>query len=450
MPRHVPDELALFPAANPAGDGTAAPLAHRLRPDSFDDFLGHEKLLGPGKPLREAIEQGAISSMVLWGPPGCGKTTLARLLARYTDKEFVTFSAVTEGVPRVREIIREAEQRRQVEGRGTILFCDEIHRFNRAQQDAFLPSVEAGVITLVGATTENPSFELNSALLSRLRVFVLEPLGPEALAAIVLRAQRQLQSESGNVPALSPEATELLVRHADGDARRALNATEAVLGHLARAKRRAGPATADEVAATLERRVAQYDKSGEQHYNVISALHKSVRGSDPDAALYWFARMVEGGEDLLYVARRVVRMAVEDIGLADPRGLSVALAAKDAYDFLGSPEGDLAIAEAIVYLATAPKSNGVYGAWGAALAAAREHPAEPVPLHIRNAPTKLMKEIGYGDGYRYDHAEGGHAAGQEYLPDALRGTRWYEPGNSGYEKTIAERLAWWRQRKNET
>jgi putative ATPase len=448
MPKSVPEELALFPAAAaPAGDAAATPLAHRLRPDSFDDFLGQEKLLGPGKPLRQAIEQGAISSMVLWGPPGCGKTTLARLLARYTDKEFVTFSAVTEGVPRVREIIRQAEQRRLVEGRGTILFCDEIHRFNRAQQDAFLPSVEAGVITLVGATTENPSFELNSALLSRLRVFVLEPLGPEALAAIVARAQRQLESENGNVPALSPEAVELLVRHADGDARRALNATEAVLGHLSRARRPATPATADEVAAVLERRIAQYDKAGEQHYNLISALHKSVRGSDPDAALYWFARMVEGGEDVLYIARRIVRMAVEDIGLADPRGLSVALAAKDAYHFLGSPEGELALAEAIVYLATAPKSNGVYGAWGAALAAAREHPAAPVPLHIRNAPTKLMQEIGYGEGYRYDHAEGGHAAGQEYLPDALRGTSWYQPGNSGYEKTIAERLAWWRQQK---
>ncbi len=450
MPKHVPDELALFPTEAPAVDPAATPLAHRLRPDSFDDFLGHEKLLAPGKPLREALEQGAISSMVLWGPPGCGKTTLARLLARYTDKEFVTFSAVTEGVPRVREIIREAEQRRQVEGRGTILFCDEIHRFNRAQQDAFLPSVEAGVITLVGATTENPSFELNSALLSRLRVFVLEPLAPEAIAAIVSRARRQLAAERDTVPELSAEAIDLLVRHADGDARRALNATEAVLGHLARAKRRATPATADEVAAILERRIAQYDKSGEQHYNLISALHKAVRGSDPDAALYWFARMVEGGEDVLYIARRVVRMAVEDIGLADPRGLSVSLAAKDAYDFLGSPEGELAIAEAIVYLATAPKSNGVYRAWGAALEAARAHPAEPVPLHIRNAPTKLMKDIGYGEGYRYDHAEGGHAAGQEYLPDALRGARWYEPAGAGYEKTIAERLAWWRQRKNET
>jgi putative ATPase len=449
MPRHVPDELALFPATPSADEAAATPLAHRLRPDSFEDFLGHEKLLGRGLPLREAIEQGAISSMVLWGPPGCGKTTLARLLARYTDKEFVTFSAVTEGVPRVREIIREAEQRRQVEGRGTILFCDEIHRFNRAQQDAFLPSVEAGVITLVGATTENPSFELNSALLSRLRVFVLEPLTPDAVAAIIARAQRQLTDERDNVPDLSEEAVELLVRHADGDARRALNATEAVLGHLARAKRGKTPVTADEVAPILERRIAQYDKSGEQHYNLISALHKAVRGSDPDAALYWFARMVEGGEDVLYIARRVVRMAVEDIGLADPRALSIALAAKDAYDFLGSPEGELAIAEAIVYLATAPKSNTVYGAWGAALEAAREHPAEPVPLHIRNAPTKLMKEIGYGEGYRYDHAEGGHAAGQEYLPDALRGARWFEPGSSGYEKTIAERLAWWRENKKE-
>jgi putative ATPase len=449
MSQKVPDELALFPVATGGAEAATTPLAHRLRPDSFDDFLGHEKLLGPGLPLREAIEQGAIASMVLWGPPGCGKTTLARLLARYTDKAFVTFSAVTEGVPRVREIIREAEQRRQVEGRGTILFCDEIHRFNRAQQDAFLPSVEAGVITLVGATTENPSFELNSALLSRLRVFVLEPLAPEAIAAIVTRAQRQLAAENPRVPQLSSEAAELLVRHADGDARRALNATEAVLGHLARGKRTAAAVTPAEVAAVLERRIAQYDKVGEQHYNVMSALHKSVRGSDPDAALYWFARMVEGGEDLLYVARRVVRMAVEDIGLADPRGLSVALAAKDAYHFLGSPEGDLAIAEAIVYLATAPKSNHVYSAYGAALAAAREHPAEPVPLHIRNAPTKLMKDIGYGDGYRYDHAEGGHAAGQEYLPDALRGTRWYEPGNTGYEKTIAERLAWWRRHKNE-
>jgi putative ATPase len=443
------DELALFPPAPAAPASDSGPLAHRLRPTSFGDFLGHEQLLGPGKPLREAIEQGAVSSMVLWGPPGCGKTTLARLVARYTDKEFVTFSAVTEGVPRVREIIREAELRRRVEGRGTILFCDEIHRFNRAQQDAFLPSVESGAITLIGATTENPSFELNSALLSRLRVFVLQPLAPEAIGAIIARAQQQLKEEHAELPALTPDAIALLVRHADGDARRALNATEAVLDHLLRTHRDDAPADAAEVAEILERRIALYDKSGEQHYNLISALHKAVRGSDPDAALYWFARMVEGGEDLSYVARRVVRMAVEDIGLADPRGLSVALAGKDAYDFLGSPEGELAIAAAIVYLATAPKSNHVYSAFGAALQAARDYPAEPVPLHIRNAPTRLMKDIGYGAGYRYDHSEGGHAAGQEYLPDALRGSRWYEPDNAGYEKTIAERLKWWRERKGD-
>ncbi|HVY66132.1 MAG TPA: replication-associated recombination protein A [Gammaproteobacteria bacterium] len=442
------EEPSLFGAGPEAAADASAPLAHRLRPESLADFLGHEQLLGPGKPLRDAIESGHIGSMVLWGPPGCGKTTLARLLAHYTAKEFVTFSAVTEGVPRVREIIREAEQRRRTEQRGTILFCDEIHRFNRAQQDAFLPSVEAGVITLIGATTENPSFELNSALLSRVRVFVLQPLSAEAMTAIITRALRQLRAENLRMPELAPEALELLVRHADGDARRALNAAEAVMGHLAR-KPRAAAAGADEVAAILERRIAQYDKSGEQHYNLISALHKAVRGSDPDAALYWFARMVEGGEDVLYIARRVVRMAVEDIGLADPRGLSIALAAKEAFDFLGPPEGELAIAEAIVYLATAPKSNRVYSAWGEAQQAAREHPAEPVPLHIRNAPTRLMKQIGYGAGYRYDHAEGGHAAGQQYLPDALRDVRWYEPGESGYEKTIAERIAWWRKRRNE-
>jgi putative ATPase len=460
-------ELSLFPNEpsneQPAPAG-ATPLAHRLRPETLDEFFGHEQLLGEGKPLRAAIESGSVSSMVLWGPPGCGKTTLARLLARYTDKAFVNFSAVTEGVPRVREIIREAEQRRRVEGRGTILFCDEIHRFNRAQQDAFLPSVEAGVITLIGATTENPSFELNSALLSRLRVFVLEPLAPEAIRAIVVRGWQKLAPEGREQPPLADGALDLLVRHADGDARRALNATEALHRDVARTRRgapnasagaapaestpvTAAPITADQVAAVLERRIAVYDKSGEQHFNLISALHKAVRGSDVEGALYWFARMVEGGEDVLYIARRVVRMATEDVGLADPRALSITLAAKDAYDFLGSPEGELAIAEAIVYLAAAPKSNKVYAAWGAAQQAARDYPAEPVPLHIRNAPTTLMKGLGYGREYRYDHAEGGHAAGQEYLPDALRGAKWYEPTDSGYEKTLAERLAWWAERK---
>jgi putative ATPase len=448
-------ELSLFstePPNEPAAQA-AAPLAHRLRPETFEEFVGHEQLLGPGKPLREAIEHGAIGSMVLWGPPGCGKTTLARLLARYTDGEFVTFSAVTEGVPRVREIIREAEQRRRLAGRGTILFCDEIHRFNKAQQDAFLPSVEEGVITLIGATTENPSFELNSALLSRLRVFVLQPLAPDAMRTIVARGWQAIGQETGTLfPPLAEDALDLLVRHADGDARRALNATEALLQHVARKQRGGAPSAAvdaAEVTRVLERRIAQYDKSGEQHYNLISALHKAVRGSDVEGALYWFARMVEGGEDVLYIARRVVRMAVEDIGLADPRALQITLAAKDAFDFLGSPEGELAIAEAIVYLAAAPKSNKVYGAWGAAQQAARDHPAAPVPLHIRNAPTRLMKEIGYGEGYRYDHSEGGHAAGQEYLPDALRGAKWYEPTDAGFEKTLAERLAWWAKCKSE-
>jgi putative ATPase len=436
--------LPLFPRDN----RSTMPLAHRMRPETLDGFLGQEKLLAPGKPLREAIERGSIGSMVLWGPPGCGKTTLARLLARYTDKAFEVFSAVTEGVPRVREIIREARQRRDVEGRGTILFCDEIHRFNKAQQDAFLPSVEEGVITLIGATTENPSFELNSALLSRLRVFVLEPLDANAIRAIIERAWEKVAADARRAaPTLAAEALDALVRHADGDARRALNATDALWDHV-RAAAPQEPIAVAEVAAVLERRMAFYDKSGEQHFNLISALHKAVRGSDVEGALYWFARMVDGGEDVLYITRRIVRMAVEDIGLADPRALSIALAAKDAYHFLGSPEGELAIVEALIYLTAAPKSNRAYLAWGEAQQAARDHPAAAVPLHIRNAPTGLMKELGYGRGYRYDHAEGGLAAGQEYLPEALRGAKWYEPADSGYEKTLAERLAWWQNAKN--
>jgi putative ATPase len=444
-PKSGRTDLPLFPRE----DGSSEPLAHRMRPDTLDEFLGQQKLLGPGKPLREAIERGSISSIVLWGPPGCGKTTLARLLARYTDKEFVTFSAVTEGVPRVREIIREAQQRRDAEGRGTILFCDEIHRFNKAQQDAFLPSVEEGVVTLIGATTENPSFELNSALLSRLRVFVLDALDADAIRAIIERAWAKLAAESRRPPpAFAPAALDALVRHADGDARRALNATEALWEHVrASTAPAAEPLAAEVIASVLERRMAFYDKSGEQHYNLISALHKAVRGSDVEGALYWFARMVDGGEDVLYIARRIVRMAVEDIGLADPRALTIALAAKDAYHFLGSPEGELAIVEALIYLAAAPKSNKAYLAWGEAQQAAREHPAAPVPLHIRNAPTGLMKELGYGQGYRYDHAEGGHAAGQQYLPDVLLGAKWYEPAAAGFEKTLAERLAWWANAK---
>lgn len=428
------------------------PLAHRLRPRSLEDFLGQEQLLGKGKPLRSAIERGSIGSMVLWGPPGCGKTTLAKLLARHTDKAFEVFSAVTEGVPRVREIIKEAKARRLNEGRGTILFCDEIHRFNKAQQDAFLPSVEAGDITLVGATTENPSFELNSALLSRLRVFVLEPLGDEHIRTIIEKAWAYLLKESGAEPGgrsntLDPAAVDLLVRHGAGDARRTLNTVEAVFDHCA-AEFTGSAIDAATVVDILERRLPLYDKNAEEHYNLISALHKAVRGSDVEGALYWFARMIEGGEDPLYIARRMVRMASEDIGLADPRGLTITLAAKDAYEFLGSPEGELALVEALIFLATAPKSNRAYLAWGRARAAAREHPDEAVPLHIRNAPTRLMSELGYGKGYRYDHDEQqGFAAGQEYLPESLRGETWYEPSSQGFEKNVAERLKWWAERK---
>jgi putative ATPase len=456
MPRPEP---SLF------GSSIGEPLAARLRPTSLEEFVGQKHLLGPGKPLRQAIESGDVPSIVFWGPPGSGKTTLALLIAQYTNKKFEPFSAVTEGVPRVREIIREAQERRSKEGRGTILFCDEIHRFNRAQQDAFLPWVEQGVITLIGATTENPSFELTGALLSRLQVYVLEPLSESDLETIArhgfaevgvpggpegkVKSEKTIEARDDVALAwLSSEALDRLVRYADGDARRVLNAIEAVASHV-----RSDfslfpfPLSLEVLESVLAKRLPKYDKSGEEHFNIISALHKAVRGSDVEGALYWLARMIVGGEDPLYIARRVVRMASEDIGLADPRALSIAVAAKDAYHFLGSPEGELAIAEAVVYMATAPKSNRVYTAWGQALAAAKEHPAEPVPLHIRNAPTGLMKELGYGDGYRYDHAEAdGVAAGQEYLPEALRGARWYEPTDRGFEKTVRERIEWWKKR----
>ncbi|HMA40574.1 MAG TPA: replication-associated recombination protein A [Gemmatimonadales bacterium] len=433
--------------------GSSEPLAARMRPRTLEDFLGQEHLLGPGKALGELIRRGDVGSCIFWGPPGSGKTTLARIIANYTDRHFEPFSAVTEGVGRVREIIREAEERLKYQGQGTILFCDEIHRFNRAQQDAFLPWVENGIITLIGATTENPSFELTGALLSRCRVFVLQPLVAEELATLVRRALSDGDRGLGRLGlAIDDDALALLTREADGDARRALQALEAAAEYVTGTGdegRGTRVLTSTVVADALQKRFAKYDKGGEEHFNLISALHKAVRGSDVEGALYWLARMLAGGEDPLYLARRLVRIACEDVGLADPRALTVTLAAKDAYHFLGSPEGELALAEATVYLATAPKSNRVYKAFGEASAAAAAHPAEPVPLHIRNAPTKLMHELGYGEGYRYAHDYDGAYTVQEYLPEALKGARWYEPTDSGYEKTVKERVEWWERRKRE-
>ncbi len=455
------DEPDLFgPVASSPGDrqeeeGTpgrassseaVAPLAARMRPRTLDEFRGQEHLLGPGRAVRAMLDKGQPASMILWGPPGSGKTTLASIIAQETDATFVPFSAVTEGIARVREIIKEAAVRLKRTGRRTILFCDEIHRFNKAQQDAFLPHVEAGTIILIGATTENPSFEIVRPLLSRAPVYVLNPLTTEAMQGILEEA---LASEdrglAGARLVVDDDAVAFIAEAADGDARRALGVLEAAAGLVGEG----GRLDLNAAREALQHRFATYDKGGEEHYNLISALHKSVRGSDPDGALYWLARMIDGGEDPLYLARRVVRMASEDIGMADPQALSVAIAARDAYHFLGSPEGDLALAEAVIYLATAPKSNRSYAAWSAALGRARETPGEPVPLHIRNAPTSLMKDLGYGKGYRYDPNEPEGISAQTYLPDRLAGERFYEPGRFGYEKAVAERLQWWAERRRE-
>jgi len=446
-PRATPGAVGAFPDPPPH-----APLAARMRPRALDEFVGQEELVGPGGPLRELIEGGRVPSLILWGPPGSGKTTLAGLLALRMEAAFIPFSAVTEGIPRVREILAEAATRRRATGRGTVLFVDEIHRFNRAQQDALLPHVERGAVTLIGATTENPSFEVVGPLLSRTRVLVLEPLSPEHIAILCRRALSDRERGLGERGiAIDPEALDRISLEADGDARRALNALETAADLAAARPVRDTPRiTVPHVEAALQKRFARYDKSGEEHFNLISALHKAVRGSDVDGALYWLARMLDAGEDPMYLARRLVRMAAEDIGLADPAALGVAIAARDAYHFLGSPDGDLALAETAAYLALAPKSNAVYRAFGEALAAARESPAEPVPLHIRNAPTRLMKELGYGREYRYDHDYGDAVAPQTYLPASLAELRFYEPTDRGWERAAAERMARIRDARRET
>ncbi len=422
---------------------SAQPLAARMRPTSLDEVVGQQHLIGQGKPLRDIIEKGAIGSMVFWGPPGSGKTTIGRLIANYTSREFVPFSAVTEGVPRIREIIAAAEERLEL-GRQTILFVDEIHRFNKAQQDAFLPHVESGTITLIGATTENPSFEMNGALLSRMRVFVLQPITPDDLRQLVSRALTDKGKGLGALElTIDEDATELIVVEADGDARRALTVFEAASIHSGKG----GTITVQVARDAMQKRFAHHDKSGETHFNMLSALHKSLRGSDPNGALYWMARMIEGGEDPMTIFRRAIAMAAEDIGLSDPNALQIAVAARTAYHVLGPPEGYLPLAEMIIYLATAPKSNSAYRALNAALEAARATPAEPVPMHIRNAPTRLMKELGYHEGYQYAHGVPEAYIPQEYLPDRLRGTQFYEPGPFGFEKDIAKRLAWWAELK---
>jgi putative ATPase len=428
----------LFGARSPAASAAAAsmaPLAERLRPRTLDEVLGQKHLLGPGKPLRLAFESGKPHSMILWGPPGTGKTTLARLMAQAFDAEFIALSAVLSGVKDIRDAVSHAEQALAAGGRRTILFVDEVHRFNKAQQDAFLPYVEKGLFTFIGATTENPSFEVNSALLSRATVYVLEPLSAEDLGALIDKAGL----------ALDAEARARLIGFADGDARRLLNAVE-----ILRNARPQGTVDAAFLESTLAKNLRRFDKGGEQFYDQISALHKAVRGSDPDASLYWLVRMLDGGADPLYLARRLVRMAVEDVGLADPRALTLALEAAQTYERLGSPEGELALAEAVLYMAVAAKSNAVYTAYNAAREFVRQDGTRPVPLQIRNAPTRLMKDLGYGKGYRYAHDEAdAFAAGENYFPEGMPAVEWYRPSGRGLEQKIREKLEELRRRNAE-
>ena len=419
-----------------------APLADRMRPRSLDEFVGQPEILGPGKLLRASIERDEIVSMIFWGPPGSGKTTLARIIAEHSKSAFVSFSAVTSGIKEVREVIEKAGNDLKYYGKKTTLFIDEIHRFNKAQQDVFLPYVEDGTIVLIGATTENPSFEVNSALLSRTRVCVFGQLTEEDLAVIVRRAVTDPDRGLGGLPLMvDDDALGHLASQSHGDARIALSGLEIAVANTPPGPDGTIHVTLAVAEEAMQRRALMYDKGGEEHYNIISALHKSVRDSDPDAALYWLSRMIEGGEDPLYLARRLIRMAIEDVGMADPHALSVTVAAKDAYHFMGYPEGDLALAEAAVYLACAPKSNAVYAAFGEAAKDVKRYGALPVPLVIRNAPTRLMKEIGYGKGYKYAHNYADAKVEQERLPSKLAGKIYYHPTDRGFEDEIRRRLS---------